>query len=213
MNVNYKVIIWQYFKGQIGNDYGVAGLMGNLEAESGLYPDRLEGDIPYSSKSAEYTTKVNNGTITKDEFVNDGKGYGLAQWTYPARKKALYEMYKSGNYSSIGDIYLACTYLYYELQTSYSGVLTVLKNATSIKEASDKVLHDFENPADQSEAVELKRNAMGIAIYEEITGESYDGPDDTDDPDEPDEPDIPTTNKKKRKYKFILFNRKRYLQI
>lgn len=30
--------IWNYLKSKLNNDYGVAGLMGNLYAESGLNP-------------------------------------------------------------------------------------------------------------------------------------------------------------------------------
>lgn len=169
--------IWAYFMEKIGNEYGVAGLIGNLDAESGLYPDRVQGDVPYSSYSQEYTAMVDSGELGEWEFVNagpNGGGYGLAQWTYYTRKQALYDMYKSGGYSSIGSIELACDYLWYELQNSFAGVLSVLKSATSVRQASDKVLHDFENPADQSEAVEIKRASMGQVYYDMYSGLSPD---------------------------------------
>lgn len=165
--------IWTYFMEKIGNEYGVAGLMGNLDAESGLYPDRVQGDVPYSDYSKEYTAMVDSGELSEWEFVNagpNGGGYGLAQWTYSTRKQALYNMYKSGGYASIGSIELACDYLWYELQNSFSGVLSVLKSAKNIKEASDKVLHDFENPADQSEDVENLRATMAQVYYDMYSG-------------------------------------------
>lgn len=167
--------IWDYFMEKIGNPYGVAGLMGNLEAESGLYPDRVQGDIPYSDYSKEYTADVDAGTISESDFVNNGPnggGYGLAQWTYYTRKQALYNLCKSGGYSSIGSIELACDYLWYELQNSFTGVLSILKSATSVRVASDTVLHDFENPADQSESVEIARAAMGQSWFELYSGTS-----------------------------------------
>ena len=34
--------IWNYLMRELGNAYGVAGLMGNLYAESGLRSDNLE---------------------------------------------------------------------------------------------------------------------------------------------------------------------------
>lgn len=78
--------IWKYLKAQGFTDYGVAGLMGNLYAESGLIPNNLENT--YSTKlglsDSEYTAKVDNGTYTN--FVKDSAGYGLAQWTYWTRK-------------------------------------------------------------------------------------------------------------------------------
>lgn len=165
--------IWDYFMDKIGNEYGVAGLIGNLQAESGLHPDRVQGDIPYSDYSKEYTAQVDAGTISESEFVNNGPnggGYGLAQWTFYSRKQSLYNMYKSGGYSSIGSIELACDYLWYELQNSYTGVLSVLKSAASVREASNAVLHDFERPADQSESVENTRASMGQYWFDLYAG-------------------------------------------
>lgn len=171
----YAPQIWAYFFNKIRNKYGVAGLMGNLQAESGLYPDRVQGDVPYSSYSQEYTANVDNGTISESEFVNTALGYGLAQWTFSSRKQALYDMYKSGSYSSIGSVELGCDYLWYELVNSYSGVLAVLKKASSVREASDSVLHDFESPADQSTSVEVARAKLGQELYIQYS-DSYGNP-------------------------------------
>lgn len=164
----YSRRIWNYLMAHIGNEYGVAGLMGNLYAESGLYPDRVQGDVPYSSYSATYTSNVDAGIISEYDFVNNGPnggGYGLAQWTYRPRKQALYFNWKKGGYSSIGSIDLALDYLWFELQTDYAPVLRILEGATTIREASDYVLHHFENPADQSETVEIKRYGYGQHYY------------------------------------------------
>lgn len=174
---NRELAIWSYLMEKIGNEYGVAGLMGNLYAESGLYPDRVQGDVPYSDYSKQYTAMVDSGELGEYEFVHygpNGGGYGLAQWTYYTRKQGLYDMYKSGGYSSIGSLDLALDYLWYELQNSFPGVLDVLKNATSIREASDKVLHDFEAPADQSTAVEEQREANGVYFYNLYSGTDVD---------------------------------------
>lgn len=179
--MSYAQYIWDYFKAKIGNEYGVAGLMGNLDAESGLHPDRVQGDIPYSSYSVNYTAQVDSGAISEYDFVHNGPGgggYGLAQWTYWSRKQALYNMYESGGYSSIGSIELACDYLWKELQNDFPGVLSVLKSATSVRQASDKVLHDFESPADQSTAVEETRASMGQVYYDRFA----DGSGGSDDP-------------------------------
>lgn len=171
MPSGFESTIWNYLYKKIGNAYGVAGLMGNLYHESNLYPDIVQGDIPRSSYSVEYTAKVDSGAISKNDFVHNGPGgggYGLAQWTYYSRKQALYEKWKSGGYSSIGSIDLALDYLYFELENNYPGVLSVLKSATSVRTASDKVLHDFENPEDQSEAVEKKRAETGTGYYNQF---------------------------------------------
>lgn len=169
-----KTYIWNYFKNKLGNEYGVSGLMGNLVAESNLNPMNLQNSYETSLGFTDetYTNAVNNGSYSKDSFVYDEAGFGLAQWTYWSRKKLLYEYFKNGGYTSIGGVDLACDFLYWELQNSYSGVLSVLKNATSIREASDKVLHDFENPAVQDTSVEEYRCRLGQSIYNELTGTS-----------------------------------------
>lgn len=191
-----KTYIWNYFVNKIGNEYGVAALMGNLQAESGLCPYRLQGDFTNGwTTSINYTARVDSGAISRYDFANNGPnggGYGLAQWTYYTRKYGLYDMWKSGGYSSIGSIELACDYLWLELSRDYVGVLSVLKTCTSIREGSDKVLHDFENPADQSTSVEIARANLGQAIYNELHGTTDPGdPDPTPTPD-PDEPAHPS---------------------
>ena len=175
----YAKTIWDYLMAKIGNEYGVAGLMGNLQAESALCPYRVQGDFSTNyTTSLQYTTNVDKGVVSEYDFVHNGPGgggYGLAQWTFYTRKQALYNRYKSGGYTSIGSIDLALDHLYAELVNDYPGVLGVLKSAKSVREASDKVLHDFERPADQSEAVEVARESMGQGWYVQFTGSTPGG--------------------------------------
>ena len=187
----YTDFVWAEMYDFIGNEFGTAGLLGNLQAESGIIPYRLQDDFTTGYyKSINYTNNVNSGVISKNDFVHDGKGYGLAQWTFSSRKEALYDMWVSGSYSSIGDAQLAVDYLKYELQNSYSGVLSVLQSATSVREASDKVLHDFENPASQGPDVERERELLGLAIYAQYAGGVYPPPIPPDPP-TPEQPSIP----------------------
>ena len=63
---------------------------------------------------------------------------------------------------SIGDLNTQLEFLMEELKNNYSSsVLSVLKNATSVLEASNAVLLKFERPADQSVAVQNKRASFG----------------------------------------------------
>lgn len=167
------VYIWRYFYDKIGNEFGVAGLMGNLKAESGLIPNNLQNRFEAQLGSdEEYTAAVDSGDYSESQFVNDDAGYGLAQWTHYSRKQALYNMYKSGGYSSIGGVDLACDYLWYELENDFPKVLTVLKTATSILEASNIVLHKFENPAPEHQEPEdeIYRASLGQDYYDELQG-------------------------------------------
>lgn len=159
--------------------YGAAGLMGNLEAESGINPGIVEGLLAQKlgTTSAQYTSDVDSGKITKEQFLhplggNSQYGYGLAQWTSPGRKQGLYDLVKSRNVS-IADTKAQLDWLLQELQSSsYSSVLSTLKSATSVSEASNVVLHKFEAPADQSSAVEQKRASMGQAWYNKYAAAS-----------------------------------------
>jgi hypothetical protein len=208
-----KEYIWGDLLSDIGNEYGVAGLMGNLQAESGLIPYRVQGDFSEGyTDSITYTNNVDTGVISESDFVHNGPGgggYGLAQWTYYSRKQALFDMKKSGAYSSIGSVELAVAYLLYELKTDFKSVYNTLKTATSIRVASDSVLHDFESPADQSESVEILRAEMGTAIYNELSGSPPIDPDNP--PINPDTPSVKTKTKKK-KFNFILFNQRRFIR-
>ena len=52
-----------------------------------------------------------------------------------------------------------------ELKMKFPGVLDVLKNAASVREASDYVLFHFEAPRDQGAAVQAQRTANGSVYY------------------------------------------------
>jgi len=160
--------IWDFLYGKIGNAYGAAGMMGNLYAESALRPNNLQNT--YEKKlgmtDAEYTTAVNGGSYTN--FANDSARYGLAQWTYWSRKQALLEFAQAAG-KSIGDLQMQLDFLWKELQ-GYTSVLNTLKNATTVKTASDAVLTGYERPADQGEAVQVKRAGYGQGYFDKYAG-------------------------------------------
>lgn len=157
--------IWNYLKSKIKNNYGVAGLMGNLHAESGLRPENLQNTYEKSLGLSDtaYTKAVDNGTYTN--FVKDKAGYGLAQWTYWSRKQNLYNFIKSKKVS-IGDLEAQLNFLYKELSENYPSILHVLENATNVLQASNEVLLKFERPANQSEAVQKQRAQYGQTYYD-----------------------------------------------
>lgn len=57
-------------------------------------------------------------------------------------------------------------FLFQELSGSYKQVLSTLKTATTVRAASDSVLLNFERPADQSEAVKVKRASYGQTYFD-----------------------------------------------
>lgn len=159
-------IIWNFLKKEGFNDYGIAGLMGNLYAESGLQANNLQNSYSQSLglSDEEYTNKVDNGTYTN--FVKDSAGYGLAQWTYYTRKQNLLNYAKSKN-KSIGDLDMQLEFLVKELKESYATVYNALKTASSVLEASNPVLLKFERPANQSVSVQNLRASYGQKYYDQ----------------------------------------------
>ena len=203
----YEKQIWDALSAVINNDYGVAGLMGNLYAESGLIPGRVENDFTSGySVSEQYTYKLNNGQVTREEFRNNsippqisggspqyGPGYGLAQWTYYTRKYNYYDYFTAGQHGVAGSVQFEVWFLIWELQNDFSGVYNTLVNATSVRQASDKVLHDFENPEQQGTAVEIVRAGYSQNLYDAYHGSQP-------------EPPVPPTPHRKLPIIFYLRN-------
>ena len=83
-------LIWDYLILKINNPFAIAGIMGNLYAESSLNPKKLQSS--YQTKlgftNETYTQAIDSGTYTN--FIYDSAGYGLAQWTYWSRKQQLF---------------------------------------------------------------------------------------------------------------------------
>ena len=158
--------IWNFLKAEGFNDFGAAGLMGNLLAESGLRPNNMEDQyqskLGYNDES--YTRAVDNGTYTN--FVTDAVGYGLAQWTYWTRKQSLLNFARQNN-KSIGDLNMQLCFLIKELKELYTNsVYNVLKKATSVLEASNAVLLNFERPANMGASVQATRARYGQTYYD-----------------------------------------------
>lgn len=157
--------IWNFLMVHIDNEYGVAGLMGNLNAESALRSNNLQQtyETKLGYNDATYTAAVDNGTYTN--FVKDSAGYGLAQWTYWSRKQAMLAFHQSKN-KSIGDLQTQLEFLIKELSESYKGVWSDLRNATNVLDASNSVLTKFERPANMGESVQKKRAEYGQRYYD-----------------------------------------------
>lgn len=159
--------IWNFLKDNGLNDFGAAGLMGNLYAESALRPTNLQNTYEKSlgMTDAEYTASVDNGSYCN--FVKDCAGYGLAQWTYWSRKQNLLDFAKSAG-KSIGDLEMQLSFLMKELKSGYASVLQTLKTATTILAASNAVLLKFERPANQGTSVQNARASYGQKYYEQF---------------------------------------------
>ena len=167
---SYEETCWISLKGTGLNDFAVAGIMGNLYSESGFVPINLQNSFEkkLGMTDEEYTCAVDNGTYIN--FVRDGAGYGLCQWTFWTRKQALLDYAKKMG-KSIGDIHVQLAFMWGELQ-GYTKMMEILRDAKSVREASDAVLLNYEKPADQSEAVRVRRASFGQIFYDKYAEKS-----------------------------------------
>ena len=129
--------IYEYLHKKIGlSSIATAAIMGNMMAESGLMPNRVQGD----------------GIITADEITVDGStGYGLCQWTYITRQQGLVD-FAAQQGKSTSDYQVQCDYLMHELENSYPGCIEAMDNCGDDVRRAAIVFHDmFEGSADTDE--------------------------------------------------------------
>lgn len=131
---------------------GAAGIVGNLYAESGVLPSRIEG----SAAATPMRAQDFGGQVTDfdpDEVMNRNRaanppvgprlpGVGLAQWTTPARRTGLF----NGDSSILFSMDRQVAYLVTELQAN-AGLNNNLRAAgVTVNDACDDVLYRFEIP-------------------------------------------------------------------
>lgn len=159
--------IWDYLKGKGYSDNAVAGIMGNLYAESGLVPNNLQQiyNASLGMSDEEYTRNVDNGSYTN--FVRDMAGYGLAQWTFWSRKEALLSLAKSRG-KSVGDLYVQLDHLCSELQEF--SLTSKLNACKTVRDASNIILFEFEKPYDTGTNVQNARANWSQDFYNKYAG-------------------------------------------
>lgn len=175
--------IWFALRNAGISEVAAAGVIGNLYAESGLILNNLEntGNSRLGMSDEEYTNKVNSGAYTN--FVNDGYGYGLAQWTYRTRKEGIYNYAKSKGVG-VDDEQAQIEFLITEITGtgSAAGYATCQmnlpnkgytkddwKNATSVEKATEAFCYVFERPGIPNLE---KRKTMAKQYYNTYKGKA-----------------------------------------
>lgn len=151
---------------------GACGVIGNLQHESGLRGNNLENAFnkKFDMTDEEYTDAVDRKAISREDFMSDCAGYGLAQWTWHTRKAALWDRtVKKG--LSISDEKTQLDFFVTEVYSTFPAVYKVLTTTNSVKAASDIVLTDFERPADTSDKSKNYRASLGQKVFDAMMAE------------------------------------------
>lgn len=156
---NTAILLIDWCKCNGFDENSTTAIVGNAFSESALYLNNVQNS--YENKvgtDTEYTDKVNNNKITKDEFIHDGAGYGLFQWTFYTRKARMYD-YSKQTAKNIETWDVAKCMLDSELLPLKNQI-----NGKDIFNASAFMVRTYLQPHDQSDDVVRQRAKYGVEI-------------------------------------------------
>ena len=147
--MSYYQTIYNVLRAGGLTESGALGFIGNWDCESNCEPFRLQGDFsPYRSASHQYVSDVTSGKIPMSQFAHDQKGFGLAQWTYFARKEDLYDFWKQSG-KALDSAEMQSQFALWELATQgeYAAVNKTVKSSNDLYECVKIICLQFERPA------------------------------------------------------------------
>ena len=168
------VKVFVFLKNGMGlNTHQIAGVMGNLHAESAILPDNVYNGI-YSGEH-----DYESGYVFD---ANDNIAFGLLQWANPARKAGLEAMAetmalgssKSDKTKAIWNINVQLAYFKQEMTSTvnevkdYSAVWKRIKNINNYNVVSDTFLKEIESPGNANSEIET-RIRYSKMIYDELS--------------------------------------------
>ena len=141
--------IWDYLSSKGLGSSAIAGIMGNIQAESSFNPRILQD--------------LGNGAAESDEIICDGnRGYGLCQWTSIDRQRNLAAFAKSKGKKS-GDLHTQLDFLLEEANNSNPGLIESMSNMDPHQAAL--LFHkEFERSAD-TPAMAARRGNFAKDIF------------------------------------------------
>ena len=149
--------IWSYLKSNGMSDAGAAGVIGNFRVEDPpLDPTYAEGGSVHST--------------LEEHIAAGGVGYGLAQWTYPARQDNLIEFAKNNNLSS-GSLDAQLGFTKKEATEGYGNIWDRFAKQTDPVEAAKVWMDEYEAPGVPHWD---RRSEEAAKAYSEFSGKTYD---------------------------------------
>lgn len=164
---------------------GTCSLMSMVKGESNFNPYNLEDKYNKSlgMTDEQYVARVDNGTYT--EFVSDHAGFGLAQHTFPDRKRDMLGFSKQYG-GSIGDYKMQTDFILWELYNKYRSIWNKLITSHDLQELTWLLIDEWERPADKNDAMRVRyvyalgyynvvKDADDSALFDEPKKEEDDG--------------------------------------
>jgi len=136
--------VWNYLISKGFAPMAAAGVLGNMQAESGIDP-------------------------AKEEYVNH-IGYGLAQWSYGRRINL--ENFARAQNKPVSDLGLQLDFLWHELNTTENATLIAMTKPgpSSVLAATTIWLQKFERAGDSSAQAAQNRNQYSEKWYQKFNG-------------------------------------------
>lgn len=141
---------------------GACAVLGQIQHEGVFISNNAEDSKKVID--AIYTRQVDNGIISKQQFMYDGIGYGYAQWTFPDRKGLMYDFHRARG-KSIGDSETQIAFLLWEMQHSFPIQWRLVTNSHDLEDISWQLLDKWENP-DDKETQKPRRLKSAEEFYE-----------------------------------------------
>lgn len=141
---------------------GACAVLGQIQHEGVFVSNNAEDSKKIVD--AIYTRQVDNGIITKHQFMYDGIGYGHAQWTHPDRKGKMYDFHRARG-KSIGDSETQIAFLLWEMQHDFPVQWELVTNCHDLAVCTKELLYKWENPAEKKKNL-VKRTKSAEDFYE-----------------------------------------------
>lgn len=120
---------------------GACAMMGNMAAESSMQSNIAQRGM--TTLSDEQYTQLYD--FEPEKCYNDAVGYGLCQWTYAPRKRALRQM--AANWGvSVAAADMQAAFAAAELREGYGDLYKYLCGDCDLYKATEWICKEFENP-------------------------------------------------------------------
>lgn len=141
----------RFYVGKGLSPHQAAGWVGNEMVESGMDPDIYQ--IGFKSVT--------------DPISGPG-GYGLCQWTHPARKRALRD-YSGRGGKLVGDLMTQLEFSWAEINSQgFAGALRALQRTTTAEEAAIVICEKYEMPGVSHLKRRIEWAQVALREYEEF---------------------------------------------